>query len=80
MPLLLSAIAGVLLMHQSLGSISVDTLTAIAMMDPKTGTQFLLAILFYNNVFTKKDVIGQNMLVRFFIFIIILCCFIFLLL
>lgn len=69
MPLLLSAIAGVLLMHQSLGSVAVDSLTALAIMDPKLGTQFLLAILFYNNIFTKKDNIGQNMLVSFsFIF------------
>lgn len=65
MPMLLSAIAGVLLMHQSLGSIAVDSLNAIAMMDSKTGTQFLLAILFYSNVFNKKDVIGQNMSVSF---------------
>ncbi|XP_024029477.1 protein RST1 isoform X2 [Morus notabilis] len=64
MPMLLSAIAGVLLMHQSLGSIVVDSLNSIAMMDSKTGTQFLLAILFYSNVFTKKDVIGQNMLLK----------------
>ncbi|PON84247.1 Armadillo-type fold containing protein [Trema orientale] len=64
MPLLLSAIAGVLLMHQSLGSIAVDSLTAIAIMDPKMGTQFLLAVLFYNNIFSKKDDTGKNMLLK----------------
>ena len=67
MPLLLSAIAGVLLMHQSLGSIAVDSLSSIAIMDPKMGTQFLVAILFYSNIFTKKDIIGQNMLVSCFV-------------
>lgn len=69
MPLLLSAVAGVLLMHRLLGSVAADSLTAIAVMDPKMGTQFLLAIIFYSNIFTKKDVAGQNMLVSiFFIF------------
>ncbi|XP_062106921.1 protein RST1 isoform X2 [Humulus lupulus] len=64
MPLFLSAIAGVLLMHRSLGSVAVDSLTAIAIMDPKMGTQFLLAILFYNNIFAKKDDTSQNMLLK----------------
>ena len=65
MPLLLSALAGVLLMHESLGSVAVDLLSAIAIMDPKMGSQFLVAVLFYNNIFTKKDGIGPNMLVSF---------------
>ncbi|KAM6572330.1 hypothetical protein CsatA_016410 [Cannabis sativa] len=64
MPLFLSAIAGVLLMHPSLGGVAVDSLTAISIMDPKMGTQFLLAILFYNNIFTKKDDTSQNMLLK----------------
>ncbi|XP_068334570.1 protein RST1 [Pyrus communis] len=62
MPLLLCAVAGVLVMHQLLGSTALDSLTAIATMDPKVGPQLLLAILFYNNIFTRKDISCYGML------------------
>ncbi|KAI5341216.1 hypothetical protein L3X38_020490 [Prunus dulcis] len=62
MPLLLCAISGVLVMHQSLGSTALDSLAAIATMDPKVGAQLLLAILFYNNMFTRKDISCCTML------------------
>lgn len=65
MPLLLCAISGVLVMHQSLGSTALDSLAAIATMDPKVGAQLLLAILFYNNMFTRKDISCCTMLVSF---------------
>ncbi|KAL5572771.1 hypothetical protein UlMin_022368 [Ulmus minor] len=64
MSILLSAVTGVLLMHRSLGSVAADSLAAIAIMDSKIGTQLLLAVLFYNNTFTKKDAISQNMLLK----------------
>lgn len=68
MPLLLCAIAGVLVMHQSLGSSSVDSLKAIGIMDPKLGSQLLLLVLFYNNILTREDVICRDMSVS------VLCC------
>ncbi|XWS44143.1 hypothetical protein CRYUN_Cryun15aG0019200 [Craigia yunnanensis] len=60
MPLLLGAIASVLLMHPSHGSAAIDALASIGIMDPKLGVPLLLVILFYNNIFTRKDVY-QNM-------------------
>lgn len=60
---LLCATAVVLLMHQSLGGEAVDSLTAMARLDPKLGAQLLLAILFFSNIFTRKDVVSHNMLV-----------------
>ena len=63
MPLLLSAIAGLLVMHEVQGGTAVDSLVAIALMDPKLGAQMLLAILFYNNIFTRKDISRFTMLV-----------------
>jgi hypothetical protein len=65
MPLLLSAVAGVLVMHQSLGSAALDSLAAIGVMDAKLGVPLLLAILFYSNIFTRNDIISHNMLVSF---------------
>ncbi|XP_022750556.1 protein RST1 isoform X8 [Durio zibethinus] len=61
MPLLLGAIASVLVMHPSHGSAAIDALASIGIMDPKLGVPLLLAILFYNNIFTRKDVVYQNM-------------------
>ncbi|XVF14059.1 hypothetical protein REPUB_Repub09cG0024100 [Reevesia pubescens] len=62
MPLLLGAIAVVLVMHPSLGTAAIDALASIGIMDPKLGVPLLLAILFYINIFTRKDVSYQNML------------------
>lgn len=64
MPLLFGAIAAVLVMHPSIGSTSIDALASIGNMDPKLGVSLLLSILFYNNIFTRKDVVYQSMLVR----------------
>lgn len=68
MPLLLSAITGVLVIHQSLGDTAIDLLAAIGIIDPKQGVPLLLAILFYSNIFTRKDTNYQNMLVSFHFF------------
>ncbi|MED6107816.1 hypothetical protein PIB30_017705 [Stylosanthes scabra] len=62
MPLLLSAVVGVLLIHPSMGADSVDTLSSIAIMDPKLGVPLLLTIMFYSNIFTRKDVSSHDML------------------
>ncbi|KAE8021495.1 hypothetical protein FH972_007379 [Carpinus fangiana] len=64
MPLLLSAVAGVLVMHQSLGSAALDSLAAIGVMDAKLGVPLLLAILFYSNIFTRNDITSHNMLLK----------------
>ncbi|XP_050381377.1 protein RST1 isoform X2 [Argentina anserina] len=62
MPLLLSAIAGLLVMHEVQGSTALDSLAALSTMDPRLGAQMLLAILFYNNIFTRKDISRFTML------------------
>ncbi len=69
MPPLLSAITGVLVMHQSLGNIAIDLLATIGAMDPKLGVPLLLAILFYCNIFTRNDINYQDMLVSIPIFL-----------
>ncbi|XP_031286525.1 protein RST1-like isoform X1 [Pistacia vera] len=62
MSLLLCAIASVLVMHPLLGNSTVDAFAAIGLLDSKLGVTLLLSILFYINIFTRKDVIYQNML------------------
>lgn len=64
MPLLLGAIAAVLVIHPSLGSAAIDALVSLGIMDPKLGVPLLLAVLFYNNIFTRKDGVYQSMVVR----------------
>ncbi|KAK7266047.1 hypothetical protein RIF29_18686 [Crotalaria pallida] len=66
MPLLITAAAGVLLIHPSMGAAAVDSLSSIAVMDPKLGVPLLLTIMFYSNVFTRKDVIRHDMLLKIF--------------
>ncbi|CAI8598473.1 unnamed protein product [Vicia faba] len=44
---LLSAVLSVLLIHPSMGAAAVDSLSSIAIMDPKLGVPLLLAIMFY---------------------------------
>lgn len=55
MPLLLSSIVAVLVMHHSLGSSAADSLASIGVMDPRLGIPLLLAILFYNKVFCNNE-------------------------
>ncbi|KAJ6965744.1 hypothetical protein NC652_003584 [Populus alba x Populus x berolinensis] len=62
LPPLLVAITGVLVMHRSFGDTAIDLLGAIGIVDPKQGVPLLLAILFYSNIFTSKDISYQNML------------------
>lgn len=63
MPLLLSAVVGVLLIHPSIGAAAVDSLSTHGIMDPKLGVPLLLTIIFYSNVFARKDAISHDMLV-----------------
>ncbi|KAA8530205.1 hypothetical protein F0562_004914 [Nyssa sinensis] len=66
MPLLLSAIASVLIMHHTLGSSAVDFLAVCGILDPKLGVPLLLAILFYSNIFfsKNKDINFHEMLLK----------------
>lgn len=63
MSLLLSAVLSVLLIHPSIGAAAVDSLSSIAIMDPRQGVSLLLTIMFYSNIFTRNDVICHDMLV-----------------
>lgn len=63
MPLLLSAVLNVLLIHPSIGAAAVDSLSSIAIMDPKLGVALLLAIMFYSNIFIRNDINHHDMLV-----------------
>lgn len=64
MPLFVSSIAGVLVLHHSLGSTAVESLAALGIMDPKLGVALLLAILFYISIFSRKDIECPDMLLK----------------
>ncbi|KAL5152789.1 Protein RST1 [Glycine soja] len=66
MPLLLSAVLNVLLIHQSMAAAAVDCLSSIAIMDPKLGVPLLLTIMFYSNIFIRNDINHHDMLLNFF--------------
>ncbi|PNX71467.1 hypothetical protein L195_g027347 [Trifolium pratense] len=63
---LLSAVLSVLLIHPSMGAAAVDSLSSIAVMDPKLGVPLLLEIMFYSNIFTRNDIICHDMLLKIF--------------
>lgn len=46
-----------------MGASAVDSLSSIAIMDPKLGVPLLLAVMFYSNIFTRNDAICHDMLV-----------------
>ncbi|KAM3286727.1 protein RST1 isoform X1 [Capsicum chacoense] len=54
MPMILGAIACVLVMHQIDGSSSVDILANSSKVDPKLGVPLLLVIQFYNHIFSTN--------------------------
>jgi len=62
-PLLLSVVLNVLLIHQLMGVAAVDCLSSIAIMDPKLGVPLLLTIMFYSNIFIRNDINHHDMLV-----------------
>ncbi|XP_020225772.1 protein RST1 [Cajanus cajan] len=64
MPLLLSAVLNVLLIHPSMGAAAVDSLSSIAIMDPKLGVSLLLTIMFYSNIFVRNDINRHDMLLK----------------
>ncbi|CAN4082408.1 unnamed protein product [Withania somnifera] len=60
MPLILSAIACVLVMHQTDGSSSVDVLANSSKVDPKLGVPLLLVIQFYNHIFSTNTYVDRH--------------------
>lgn len=54
MPMIFSAVACVLLTHQTYGSSSVDILSNCSNVDPKLGVPLLLVIQFYNHIFSTN--------------------------
>ncbi|KAK7356865.1 hypothetical protein VNO80_16145 [Phaseolus coccineus] len=58
----LCAVLNVLMIHPSMGAASVDSLSSIAIMDPKLGVPLLLTIMFYSNIFRRNDVNCHDML------------------
>ncbi|KAL9254781.1 RST1-like protein [Drosera capensis] len=62
MPLLFSALIGLLLLHPSLASFSADALSALGIMEPKLGVTLLLAILYYNNSMETASLSTPDML------------------
>ncbi|KAL1203391.1 Protein RST1 [Cardamine amara subsp. amara] len=61
-PILLGSVAGVLVMHPSLGAEAIDSLTTIGGIDPKMSVPLLLAVLYYSNLLSRTDVPCQNIL------------------
>ncbi|GAB2229778.1 hypothetical protein Drorol1_Dr00014033 [Drosera rotundifolia] len=62
MPLLFSALIGLLLLHPSLASFSADALSALGIMEPKLGVTLLLAILYYSNSMETASLSTPDML------------------
>ncbi|CAA7046600.1 unnamed protein product [Microthlaspi erraticum] len=61
-PILLGAVAGVLVMHPSLGPDAIDSLSVIGRIDPKMSVPLLLAVLYYSNLLSRTDVPCQSLL------------------
>lgn len=68
-PILLGAVAGVLVMHPSLGPDAIDSLTALGGIDPKMSVPLLLVVLYFSNLLSRTDVPRQSLLVRLLSFI-----------
>ncbi|KAK4712605.1 hypothetical protein R3W88_007118 [Solanum pinnatisectum] len=60
MPMILSAIACVLIMHQTDGSSFVDILANSSRADPKLGVPLLLVIQFYNHIFSTNTSVDSH--------------------
>ncbi|CAN8266162.1 unnamed protein product [Cochlearia groenlandica] len=61
-PILLGAVASVLVRHPSLGHDAIDSLIAIGGIDPKMSVPLLLLVLYYSNLFSRTDVPCQSLL------------------
>ncbi|XP_077244249.1 ARM repeat superfamily protein isoform X2 [Tasmannia lanceolata] len=63
-PLLLSSVVAILVMHYQLGTAAVDSLAAIGAMDPKVGIPLLLTILFYSKIFCNNGSDSHDILLK----------------
>lgn len=63
---LLGALAGSLVVHQSLGSYAIETLAALNSMEPKLGVPLLLAVLYYCNLLRSNIKYCDELLVSVF--------------
>ncbi|XP_010514478.1 PREDICTED: protein RST1-like isoform X3 [Camelina sativa] len=61
-PILLGAVAGVMVMHPSLGADGIDSLNIIGGIDPKMSVPLLLAVLYYSNLLSRTHVPCQSLL------------------
>ncbi|GAB4846720.1 hypothetical protein Ancab_025728 [Ancistrocladus abbreviatus] len=61
MPLLLSSLLGVLLLHNSLGSFAAEALNALGVMEPKLGVTLLLAIIYYSYLLRNNNLFCPDM-------------------
>ncbi|XP_048128123.1 protein RST1 [Rhodamnia argentea] len=64
MPMRICTVASVLVTHQLQGPAAVDVLTAMGLVDPKLGIPLLLGVLFFTNMFARKDVGRGDMLLK----------------
>ncbi|XP_038904942.1 protein RST1 isoform X2 [Benincasa hispida] len=64
MPFLVSAITAIMVAHHSLATDAVELLAAIGTLDPKIGFHLLLLVLFYCNIFSRKEVQRQDMVLK----------------
>ncbi|XP_022989080.1 protein RST1 isoform X1 [Cucurbita maxima] len=64
MPFLVSAITSIMVVHHSLASDAVELLAALGTLDPKIGFQLFLLFLFYCNIFSRKEVDHQDMVLK----------------
>ncbi|XP_056169713.1 protein RST1 isoform X2 [Syzygium oleosum] len=64
MPMTICTVASVLVTHQLLGPAAVDVLTAMGLVVPKLGVPLLLGVLFFTNIFARKDVGRGDMLLK----------------
>lgn len=63
MTMLICSVANVLVTHPSMGPSAVDVLTAMGVVDPTAGVTLLLAVLFFNGLYNKKDIMGGELMV-----------------
>ncbi|EOA23150.1 hypothetical protein CARUB_v10016560mg [Capsella rubella] len=61
-PILLGAVAGVMVMHPSLGADGIDSLNIIGGIDPTMSVPLLLAVLYYSNLLSRTNVPCQSLL------------------
>lgn len=62
---LVCSIAGLLVLHPSLGTSAVDVLSSLGTMNPKVGVALLLVTLFFSNISTCKEGVSGDIMVSY---------------